>query len=358
MRWSFKIARVAGIDIQIHATFFLILIWVAINYWQMFGTINAVLTGIFFILALFLCIVLHEFGHALTARHFGIGTRNITLLPIGGVASMEKMPDEPMEEVKVALAGPAVNFVIAFILWLGIASLYPHLDEQQFTQANVPILLQLFAVNILLAVFNLVPAFPMDGGRVLRALLTIKYGHVKATELAARVGQGFAVVMFFLGLAYNPFLMLIALFIWLGAASESTSEKVKARLRKIKVRDILLNEFHLLSPEDTLGHAVELTLKSTQKDFPVSDSRRSNFFYQLSQNQLAESIKQHGENYQLSRLTLPRIPTATLQDSVSGLLQEMATSGTSMVAVLNQQELVGIIDMDNIMELIKLKPAV
>src|SRR6266508_2328041 len=184
MRWQWKLGRFAGIDVYIHATFLLLIGWVGYSYWQQSQQWSEVLKGILFILALFLCVVLHEYGHALTARKYGIRTRDITLYPIGGVARLERMPDKPIEELWVALMGPAVNLVIAAVLFtiLYLSGSRPPMTDLTITSGSFPA--RLMTVNISLVLFNLIPAFPMDGGRVLRALLAMRLEYVRATQVA------------------------------------------------------------------------------------------------------------------------------------------------------------------------------
>jgi Zn-dependent protease len=228
MRWSWRIGRLAGIALYVHATFLLLLAWVAFREWT-YGMV-AVAAALVYIVALFAIVVLHELGHALTARRYGIRTRDIILLPIGGVARLERMPRDPRQELLVALAGPAVNVAIAIVLYALLrltgappaADLYT-VDLVSSTRAFV---YQLVVVNIMLAVFNLIPAFPMDGGRVLRALLAMRMSsYVRATAIAARVGRVLAVVLGFVGVYkfQNPFWVLIALFVWMGAGSEAAA---------------------------------------------------------------------------------------------------------------------------------------
>ncbi|HRO11137.1 site-2 protease family protein, partial [Amaricoccus sp.] len=220
MTWSTKIGRFAGIDVYVHATFFLLLAWVAWAYYAETGTLEGVGSRILLVLLLFLCVVLHEYGHALTARRFGIGTRSITLLPIGGLALLEKMPKDPREEIIVALAGPAVNVVIATLLYLllGVSA-----RPGALLDLSGSLLPTLLVANLMLAIFNLLPAFPMDGGRVLRATLAMRMDRVRATAIAARVGQGLAIGLGLLGLLGNPILILIAAFIWIGAGTEAVA---------------------------------------------------------------------------------------------------------------------------------------
>lgn len=229
MRWSYRIARVAGIDVKIHITFLLLLAWFGAVYWRGGGAAGAI-QGVGFTLLLFLCVLLHEFGHAFAARAYGIRTPDITLLPIGGVARLERMPDKPVQELIVAVAGPAVNVVIAFLLVFVLAAKISVENIADLDLAGGNVLTNLLAVNVMLVAFNAIPAFPMDGGRVLRALLAMKMNHLLATTIAARVGQvlavGFALASF---TDYgSPMLLLIALFVFSGAQQELAYARLRA----------------------------------------------------------------------------------------------------------------------------------
>lgn len=222
MKWSFHLARIAGIDLRVHATFFLLLAWFGFVYYAEGGAV-AVFTGLSFIILLFLCVILHEFGHALAARAYGINTPDITLLPIGGIARLERMPEKPWQELVVALAGPAVNVVIAFALFLVIGRFLAPADFRAIAEGGSNLLPKLLAINVMLVAFNLLPAFPMDGGRVLRALLAMRLKHARATRIAAAVGQVVAVLFALLGLfGGNPFLLFIAVFVFFGARAEAS----------------------------------------------------------------------------------------------------------------------------------------
>jgi Zn-dependent protease len=220
MSWSWRIGRIAGIDVYVHATFFLLLLWEAVRGYQAHGNPAEAVAGLVFILVLFGIVVLHELGHALAARGYGIRTRDIILLPIGGVARLERMPRDPWQELVVAIAGPAVNVVLAAGIYTGLALGRGLSTFGDSLRVGGGFLDRLFWVNVSLAVFNLLPAFPMDGGRVLRAALALRLDYVRATRIAATVGQGMALLFGLLGLLFDPFLVFIAVFIWLGAAVE------------------------------------------------------------------------------------------------------------------------------------------
>jgi Zn-dependent protease len=242
MRGSFSVGRIAGIDVRIHVTFFLLLAWVGYIYYRN-GGMPAAIDGVLFVLVIFLLVVLHEFGHALAARRYGITTRDITLLPIGGLARLERMPNKPGEEIVVALAGPAVNFAIAVVLWLIIGLTGGIPDPHLMEQTGVPLTVRLFSVNVWLVLFNLIPAFPMDGGRVLRAALALRMNYARATQLAAGIGQGIAFIFFILGLWWNPMLLLIAVFIYFGASSEAALAQMRNVSKDLRVSAAMVTQF-------------------------------------------------------------------------------------------------------------------
>jgi Zn-dependent protease len=226
MRWSLKVASISGIEVRIHLTFLLFLAWIWVSYYRVAGLAGAV-QGVLFVLALFACVLLHEFGHAFAARGFGIATPDITLLPIGGVARLSRIPDQPWQEFVVAIAGPLVNVVIAGALILVV---HRSAELQQFEYLENPrveLLSRLASVNVMLVLFNLIPAFPMDGGRILRALLAMTMPYARATQIAAWIGQGLAVVFGIFGLFGNPLLIFIAFFIFAGAQQEARMARAK-----------------------------------------------------------------------------------------------------------------------------------
>jgi Zn-dependent protease len=269
MKWSWKIGKIAGIDLKIHLTFFFLVIWIGLSTLINGGSSAAALTEILFILALFLCVVLHEFGHALAARIFGITTRDITLLPIGGLARLETMPEDPKEELIVAAAGPAVNVVIAVLLFGALLASGTFSQPLSMAVLMNNFWLRLLTVNLSLVIFNLIPAFPMDGGRVLRSLLASGMEYVKATRIAANVGRGLAVMMGIAGFFLNPFLVLIAIFIWYGAGAEAQSVEIKASLRGVYVQDALVTQFYQVEANQTLGQVFQVIMSTGQSYVPV-----------------------------------------------------------------------------------------
>jgi len=356
MKWSWKLTRIAGIDIYIHATFLLLIYLVGISCWNQHGTVAAVISGVGFILALFCCVVLHEFGHSLTARRYGIRTRSITLLPIGGVAALEKMPDDPRQEINVAIAGPTVNFVIAILLYLYLDFRNIPITGEELSLTGGSLAYRLMMVNVFIGAFNLLPAFPMDGGRVLRAALALHMDHAKATQKAASVGQLLAVGMGFLGIIYNPFLLFIAIFIWFGAAIENSAEQLKSILDHASVRHVMLREFHTLSPEDNLARAVELTLAGSQKDFPVG--YRNKLDKVLHHSDLIKGLQVKGEYARISDLPLQKILNADINEPLGELLERMRGNTAHMICVTEGDQIVGLLNLENILEMIKIQEAV
>jgi Zn-dependent protease/predicted transcriptional regulator len=355
MKWSWKLTRLAGIDVYVHATFFILIAWIGMSYWQVEGSLAAVIRGVGFILALFGCVVLHELGHALTARRYGIRTRHITLLPIGGVAALERMPDDPKQEITVALAGPAVNLVIALALWLWLTVSNALLPVGQLSLTGGPFLERLLVINVVLAVFNLLPAFPMDGGRVLRATLAMRMGRNRATQMAAKVGQGLALWLGFIGLFYNPFLILIALFVWIGAAAEAGAEQIKSTLSGVAVGRAMLTDFQVLSPDDPLSRAIELTTAGSQKEFPVLVD--AVMVGMLGQTDLLKGLQARGEQARTGDWMQREIQSADIDESLEKVLERLQSCHCRLLSVTEAGRLVGIIDLDNIMELIRIQTA-
>ncbi|MFV8754920.1 site-2 protease family protein [Nannocystaceae bacterium ST9] len=268
MSWAWRIATIAGIDVRIHVTFLALLAWIAWSAYSTTGTWAGALDGVVMILLVFTIVVMHEFGHALMARRFGVKTRDITLLPIGGVASLERMPERPRDELLVAIAGPAVNVVLAAILATIAAILGLDLLPASPVEP-VSMLVRLVWINVALAVFNLLPAFPMDGGRALRALLAMKLSDRAATRIAAQLGQAMAILFAIVGLFFNPMLMFIALFLWMGASGEAKLAEAKWVAHGVPVASAMAREVVAVPVAATLAFALERTLDGFQRDFPV-----------------------------------------------------------------------------------------
>lgn len=355
MKWSWKIARVAGIDVKIHATFLLIVIWIGVSYYLTSGTLTAAANGVLYLLALFLCVVLHEFGHALTARRYGIQTADITLLPIGGVARLERMPEKPRQELWVALAGPAVNLVIAAVL-AGMLFATGNLPSAlSLTMTDGSFLQRLLQVNVFLALFNLIPAFPMDGGRVVRALLATRMEYTQATQTAATLGQVFAFIFGLIGLFSNPFLVFIALFIYMGAAQEASMVQVKSALEGIPVSKAMLTEFRTLNEGEPLSRAVELMMSGSQHEFPVLSGGR--VVGVLTRKGLVDGLQRLGQAAPISGVmdcSFDSVEPTAMLEEVSRKLQARECH---TMPVMQNGELVGLVTMENIGEFMMIRAA-
>ena len=355
MKWSWKLGEVAGIGIYMHATFVVLIGWVAASHWLEARSATVVVKGVGFILALFGCVLLHELGHALTAKRYGIKTRDITLLPIGGVARLERMPDDPRQELWVALAGPAVNVVIALALyvWLQVTGSWAPLAELGVTKGSFGG--RLMVVNVFLAGFNMLPAFPMDGGRVLRALLATRMDYVRATQIAGSLGQGMAFLFGFIGLFSNPFLLFIALFVWIGAAQETSMVQMKSALGGIPVRRAMLTDFRTLSPGDPLVRAVELILAGSQHDFPVVENGR--VVGVLTRDDLVVALAQQGQESPVSGVMRREFEVADSAEMLEPVFLRLQACECRTLPVTSHGQLVGLVTMDNVGEFLMIQAA-
>lgn len=355
MTWSWKLARIAGIDVYVHATFVMVVAWIALLHWNESQSLRAVIEGVGFILALFGCVVLHEFGHALTARRYGIQTRDITLLPIGGVARLERMPDEPVQELWVALAGPAVNMVIALLLfgWLRGSGDWEAVDR--VTVARGAFIERVMLANVFLAGFNLLPAFPMDGGRALRALLATRMEYTRATQRAAYIGQGMAILFGFIGLQGNPMLIFIALVVWIGAGQEASMVQMKSALGGIPVRRAMLTDFQTLAPASTLGDAADLLLAGSQQDFPVVVDGSIQGI--LTRNDLLKALAQSGRNATVGANMRQECATADASEMLEAVLARLQSRDCHTVPITERGALIGLVTMDNVGEFLMIHAA-
>jgi len=355
MKWSLKIGRFAGIDVYMHVTFLLLVSWVALLHWKQGQSITAVVAGVAFILTVFLCVVLHEFGHALTARRYDIKTRDIILLPIGGVARLERLPTNPLEELWVALAGPAVNILIAFglFLWLNFTASFEPI--QKLTVTTGPFVERIMAVNLFLVAFNMIPAFPMDGGRVLRAILTTRKEYSRATQIAASIGQGIAILFGFVGLFYNPFLLFIAFFVWIGAAQEASMAQMSSAISNTPVQQAMLTDFRYLNKNDRLDRAVELTLAGSQKDFPIVDNGRIEGI--LTQTDLLKALSARDQYPTVISAMQNNFVTVDSLEMLESALAKLKDCNCHTLPVTLNGKLVGLLTMDNLGEYMRIQAA-
>jgi stage IV sporulation protein FB len=357
MSWSFKVAKILGIDVRIHVTFLLLLSWIGLVYYRTAG-LPAAVSGIVFICLVFLCVLLHEFGHALAARRYGIRTPDITLLPIGGVARLERMPEKPVQEFVVAIAGPLVNVVIAAILMLffGIPDKFP--NPLTIQHAGVSLAEKLLAVNVGLVLFNLLPAFPMDGGRILRALLALRQPYARATQIAAGVGQMMAFVFGFIGLTQGqPMLVLVAVFVFFGAQSEAAHAEMKSAASGLRVNAGMITQFQTLPLHADLNTAIEALLRTSQHDFPVLGPA-GEVRGLLTRDDLLVALRKTGAETpvrEVMRIDVPAVHETMLFERAMTIMQE---SNCPALPVLDRDgRLVGLFTPENVGELMMIRNA-
>jgi Zn-dependent protease/CBS domain-containing protein len=356
MRWSLRIGSLGGTAILIHVTFLLFLIWLGAIYYRQGGA-DAAWQGTIFIVLLFLCVLLHELGHVFAARRFGVQTRDVTLWPFGGIASMERMPEKPSQELIVALAGPAVNVAIAagLLLWLG-----QRLNPESLTQIQDPavsLAAKLAGANIILVLFNMIPAFPMDGGRVLRALLAMRMGNARATEMAATIGQGFAIVFGVVGILYNPMLLIIAVFIFLAASGEAAQAQLRAVAQSTLVSDAMITEFQTLATNATVNDAAEALIRTTQTEFPVVDGS-GRLRGVLTRDAMIKALKERGPETPVLEVMQGDIPTVPARAKLDTALRSLMQKGRPVVGVTAADgRLVGLLTVENLGEMMMVQSA-
>jgi Zn-dependent protease/CBS domain-containing protein len=338
-----------------HATFLLLIAWVVFSQWSGPGSLNAVLSSLASILLLFVFVVMHEYGHALTARRYGIKTRDITLYPIGGVARLERMPDKPIEELWVALAGPAVNLVIAAVLFLYLLLTRGFQPLTALTMTTGSFVERLMVVNLWLVGFNLIPAFPMDGGRVLRALLGLRLEYVQATQIAATIGQGIALIFGLIGLFGNPFLVFIALFVWMGAGQEASMVQMRHSISGIPVTRAMQTDFQTLTPGDTLARVVGLILAGSQHDFPVIQAER--LVGILDRDTFMKALAERGQSVPVAEVMRQELKEIDSHDMVETALQRLQENGSKTLPVIHNGQLVGLVTAENITEYLMIRSA-
>jgi stage IV sporulation protein FB len=355
MSWSISIGRIAGTAVRIHLTFVLFLVWIwAANYFT--GGPGAAWTSLVFMILLFLCVLAHEFGHVFAARGFGVQTPDVTLLPIGGVARLERIPEEPGQEFVIAIAGPVVNVVIALglIAFAGADLSMRHLAAVE--SSHVSMVDRLASVNLFLALFNLIPAFPMDGGRILRSLLALRLGFARATAVAATIGQAFAFALGFLGLFGNPLLIFIAIFVYLAATGEAHVAQVRAMSRGVPVAAAMMTQFATLGPHERIDHAIETLLRTSQNEFPVVESGR--LAGVLGRNDMIKALKELGPQAAIADAMTREIPTISHRGTLDEAFRLLQEKSVPAVGVIDQTgRLVGLITPETVGEMLMVRDA-
>jgi len=355
MKWSLKIARIAGINIYLHWTFLILLAWIAVAFYVVGDGLTSALRGVGFIAAVFTCVVLHELGHALTAKRYDVPTRDITLLPIGGLARMQRIPEQPKAELLIAVAGPLVNVVIAAVL-LGIVlsmGITPYWPESMIGGS---FLVNLMWVNTILVVFNLLPAFPMDGGRVLRALLAMRMNYMQATEIAANTGQAMAVLFAIAGLFFNWFLLFIALFVYMGAAAEARMVQMRTLVEGVPVGDAMITRFESLGVDESLGDAVKELLAGSQQDFPVVEDGQLRGI--LRRRDLVQALHQEeGKTVRVADVMSTECQSADQREMLDSVVPRMRESDCGSIPVVDKNRVVGMLTLENVGELLMIRSA-
>ena len=360
MKWSFRLFTVAGTEVRVHATFFLLLIFVASQGFLSGQGLAVALESTLFILTMFACVVLHEFGHVIAARGYGIHTPDITLLPIGGVARLERMPRKPSQELVVAVSGPLVNIIIAAVIWIAfgigaeLSPGYDFLKTGHFFE-------KLMVWNVFMVVFNMIPAFPMDGGRVLRAVLAMFTDYGKATRLAASVGQGIAllvVITMLLTSTFHPMLLLIAFFIFMAAGQEASAVTQQEATRNLRVRDAMLTDFRSLPSHATLRDGVDLLLAGSQQDFPVLDVH-GGIRGILTRNDLISALADKSPDHLVIEAMSPCPESTAPATDLAQALETLQASPCPALPVIDplSGELVGLLTSENVGEALMVRAA-
>lgn len=363
MSWSIRLFQIKGIDVKVHLTFVLILIWAAYRWGESTGAgAQGALFGVVATLLLFASVILHELGHSLQALKYGVRVQGITLLPLGGLAQMEEIPEKPGQELRIAIAGPLVNFAIAVILISvglvlnsrALISL-PELAESLGEATWAGLLAYLTTTNLALGAFNLIPAFPMDGGRILRALLALRLEYGRATRIAVAVGQGLALLMGLWGFMSGSLLMiLVAFFVWMGAGEEGKQVEVKSVLREMKVGQAMTRQPQTLFMNDPLARAIELTLSTSQADFPVIQPDDRHLVGLLTEEDLLKGLKVYGAETPVSRVIRTEFPTAAPDEPLLQTQKRMTEEHLRAVPVVEREQLVGLLTAADINEAYRL----
>ncbi len=347
MRWSFPVGKVFGIPIRVHYTFLLLLAFIWYAESSIYGPQTG-LNSVILWLLIFLCVLLHELGHSRVAQSYGLNIVSIVLLPIGGVSQITDIPKDPIKEVNITIAGPIVNFVIAGLLFAVGKLLDPSLAFSQISLQSGNILVDLFWANVMLGVFNIIPAYPMDGGRILRGILAMKRDYVEATRLAADVGKLFAIGFIVFGLFYNWWLILIGIFVFSGATSEMATTVITTSLEKLIVSDLMVTDFKTISPEEPMTAVVEKSLHTFQHDFPVvSDGK---FVGVLTRSAVIESLHNRLHETKVGEIAKTSFPTISPDETAAEALTAMRTAHVTVAPVEKDGKLLGIITTEKLLE--------
>lgn len=350
MKWSYQIGKPFGIPLRVHVTFLILLLLAAWGGANLTHSWRGTAMWVAFMSAIFSCVVLHELVHSLQARRYGIRVTSILLLPIGGVAQMERIPEDPNQELTISIMGPVTNVVIALLIALPVW-VFAGPERLHVTRANMDPATNfwgaLVLTNVGLAVFNLLPAFPMDGGRMLRAVLAQHLDYVRATDIAARVGQ---ICAFAMGLSVlwhnNWILVFIAFMVYIGATHEARMVRARAVLRRIPVSYTMATAFSVVSPSDFIGTVLAYSAQAYQHDFPVVQDGR--LVGVVGHEQMVKALRERGPYVTVHEVMQRGVPMVTLTDNLYDLQEKMQTARVSIVPVVDAGHVVGVVTLDRI----------
>jgi Zn-dependent protease len=344
MKWSIRIGSLFGIPIKVHLTFLLLLLFIGVAGTRE-GGIGG-LNGVIFVILIFACVLIHELGHSIVAKRYGIEVRDITLLPIGGVSHIEEIPQDPRQELIIALVGPLTSFALALVFLILGQAMGQTLERGRLTFDREHVLMSLFALNLILGSFNLIPAFPMDGGRILRGFLANRMSLIRATRVAAGIGQTAAIVMFFVGIFYNWWLALIAIFIYIGAEGEERSTEMRVALSEVPARRAMLTDVEPVHPDQTLKEMLEKICHLTQDDFPVIDQGK--LIGLITKTDILSALKERDEDAPVKDFMRKEFAVAEIDTPLSELFDVMNRKNIPAIPVMHGMNLVGLITLEQI----------
>ena len=339
MKGSIRLFKIFGISINIHITFLLLL----------FLVVTGGVKWVVLVLGVFSLVTIHELCHSLVAKRFGITVKEITLLPIGGIAAMSKMPEKPIQEFLISIAGPLSNIVIIIVLFFPIKYLVgPEVMFHPLSTQTWPLTITyLYWINLMLAGFNMIPAFPMDGGRVLRSMLAWRIGYQRATRIAVSIGRILALAFVYFGiLRLNIFLVIIAVFIYTSASAEGAQVDIKETLKKFRVRDILPRDFIVLNKEATLAKVLEHIFHSHQEDYPIVDGKELVGF--ITRQDIMQGIHSYGTDKAVGEMMRTAFPKAKDSDPLIKIQGIMHERGMRALPVMKDGYVVGVVTIEDI----------
>jgi Zn-dependent protease len=364
MQWSFRVGRIGGTDVKIHVTWLALVAWLGFSAYSDGGG-AAALSTVVWLLSLFACVLLHEFGHILMARHFGVRTPDVILLPIGGLARLERMPEEPRQELLIAAAGPAVTLGIALVLFGTLRFLGAPIDAAHLRPGQSDLAQAILGLNVVLLLFNLLPIFPMDGGRMLRAVLAMRLGLVRATRISARIGQLGALMLGLVGLGFfanrgwpaNGFLVLIAVFVYFAAGAEAATVETRAAGQGLTVHEMMITRYVTLPVHATLQDAVNALLAGEQREFPIVDNwgRLEGL---LTRDGLIRGLAELGPGASVETAMTRGVPPLAVTVPFAEALERLGGSGLPALPVVDAAgALVGLLTRDNLSDILLVRRA-